>query len=106
MGILGVSKTQLDSGIYAQTLAEMGCDAAAHDVDLPPARLAAAARARGVEVVDLLPAFRAAVVAAPLHFRFDGHWNATGHRVAAVALYDALVARGTLLDGIPSEVHP
>jgi len=105
LGVIGVSKTQLEPDIYAGTLAEMRCDAAAHDADLPPVRLAAAARARGVEVVDLLPAFRAAVRTTPVHFRFDGHWNATGHQVAAAALYDALVARGTLL-GIPSEVHP
>ena len=104
--VLGVSKTQLDPEIYARTLAEMGCDAAAHAVELPAARLAAAAAARGIEVIDLLPAFRAALQREPLHFQFDGHWNAAGHRVAAAALYDALVARGTLLAGKSSEVHP
>jgi lysophospholipase L1-like esterase len=104
--ILGVSKTQLEPAIYARTLIELGCDPRAHDVDLPPSRLAAAAAARGVEVFDLLPAFRSAVAREAVHFRYDGHWNAAGHRIAARALYDALVARGTLVAGQSSEVHP
>jgi len=95
--ILGVSRTQTEAAIYAQTLHDTGCLADAHDIDLPPARLAAAAGRRGVPVIDLGPAFRRATAGGDtLHFRIDGHWSAAGHRVAAAAVCDALRARGIL----------
>lgn len=101
LGVIGVSRTQVEPELYAASIARAECQAAAHDVDLPPERLAAAAAAHGVEVVDLLAAFRAAAAQAPLHFRIDGHWNAAGHRVAAAALYQALEARGILKKDAP-----
>jgi hypothetical protein len=97
VGIIGVSRTQIEPEVYAKTLRDTGCRAAAHDWDLAPARLKAAAAARGVEVIDLLPAFRAATAAGEtLHFRIDGHWNAAGNRVAAAAVCDTLRQRGIL----------
>jgi hypothetical protein len=43
----------------------------------------------GIEFIDLLPVFRQAVVndAEQLYFRIDGHWNPTGHALAALELY-------------------
>ena len=38
-------------------------------------------------VVDLRPAFEAEGRPLAYHFRFDGHWNPAGHRLAAETLY-------------------
>jgi lysophospholipase L1-like esterase len=56
----------------------------------------------GVEIVDLLPAFRDAVKASgrSLHLVRDGHWNPDGHRLAAALVADAVTARG-LVPGPP-----
>ena len=51
-------------------------------------RLHAFGRARGIEVLDLLPILAARE--APLYFEQDGHWNAEGHRVAAGAIAERL----------------
>lgn len=41
----------------------------------------------GLEVLDLLPPFRAARSEAPLHYRFqDEHWNRRGHALAAATV--------------------
>ena len=44
---------------------------------------------RGITMVDLLPAFRAAGFG-PTHFKHDGHWSALGHRLAADLVAGAL----------------
>jgi lysophospholipase L1-like esterase len=53
------------------------------------------AKARRLQVVDLLPAMRAANAEAPrsLYFRTDGHWTAEGHRVAAETLAREIKSR-------------
>jgi len=94
--VLGVSKPQLQPQLYARSLHAAGCSPAAHDIELPAARLRAAAAGRDVDVVDLLPAFRASPPVEALHFRIDGHWSTAGHRVAAAALCRALQERGIL----------
>jgi hypothetical protein len=96
LGVLGVSKTQLDPEVYARTLRENGCRPEAHAAELLAARVAAAATLRGAAVFDLVPSFRARSGREQLHFRIDGHWNAAGHRVASEALYADLVRRGML----------
>lgn len=71
-------------------------------------RVAAAARERGFEVLDLLPAFEGSGHG-PLEVRADvWHPNALGHRIAADAIHDALVARPDLLEGRrgPARVPP
>jgi lysophospholipase L1-like esterase len=96
VGVIGVAKPQLEPGVFLEALAANGCRPEAHDAALPPGRLRAAAAARGLDVVDLLPYFRAASTREPLHFRTDGHWNAAGHRIAAAALRAELQERGAL----------
>ncbi|MEQ1794022.1 MAG: hypothetical protein ABL970_07505 [Nitrospira sp.] len=45
----------------------------------------------GIELVDLFPAFRAYKGDAPLYFKYDMHWTAEGHKVAALALEKYLI---------------
>ncbi len=47
----------------------------------------------GIPYLDLLPAFRSAV-AEGLYRHGDGHWNETGHRLAAELVLAALIDRG------------
>ncbi len=69
---------------------------------MPPPRTGDAARwtaemiahceTRGIDVLDLAPPFEAArQEGIQTYYRFEGHWNATGHEVAARALHDYLV---------------
>jgi hypothetical protein len=48
---------------------------------------------RGIELVNLFPAFRAYKGGAPLYFKYDMHWTAEGHKVVASALEEHLVER-------------
>ena len=101
LGVIGVSASQVEPERGARDLAESGCDPVAHDLAIANARLSQAVEARGLDVLDLLPAFRAGAAREHLYFRTDGHWNAAGHRVAAAALCRAL--RGVLSS---TAVHP
>ena len=47
----------------------------------------------GIPFVDLLPAVRAAKDEAPLYYRFDAHWTARGHALAAENVAAFLKAR-------------
>jgi hypothetical protein len=61
-------------------------------------RLRSIAAQRGLELLDLTPALRESEnqwFAEP-YFRIDGHWNQTGHRVAAEALAERLEQLGWL----------
>lgn len=64
----------------------------------PNERLRDIAGRQGLQVVDLLPDFRAEAQADALPiFRRDGHWTAHGHAVAARRVADALRERSVLL---------
>jgi hypothetical protein len=58
------------------------------DQDKPSQRLAEIAARRGLTLIDLLPALRAARDngAAPLYFDRDKHWTPAGHEVVAQAI--------------------
>ncbi|MCL4303801.1 MAG: hypothetical protein KJ077_49415 [Anaerolineae bacterium] len=56
------------------------------DLELPNRRLNDFLTAEHIPHLDLLPVFRQAAAdpnTPPLHFRHDGHWTVTGHRLAA-----------------------
>jgi hypothetical protein len=57
------------------------------------AALVAALGRRGVDVLDLRPAFEAGG-RLELHFANDGHWNARGHELAAHAIVERLAVLG------------
>ena len=74
-----------------------GVDASLADVH---AEIAALAQASGFHVVDLLPAYQAASAALRRPLRIDFlHPSPFGHRVAAVAILDALCRSGWLPPG-------
>lgn len=70
--------------------------------DFPQERLAAFGREEGIDVLDLLPVFRAE--AEPLHyFPNDGHWTPAGHALAARTVADYL---GGTHGTVPHEASP
>lgn len=61
------------------------------DIDAPRRALLAALDALGLPACDLTPPLAAAVARGESpYFRFDGHWNAVGHRVVAETLAECL----------------
>lgn len=71
----------------AATLATFGLDPAGAEPDALHDGVVAAGRAAGVAVCDLRPALQAAAARGEQsYFRWEGHWNAHGHRVVAAAL--------------------
>jgi hypothetical protein len=99
---LSPTATHLEPERLDEPMRQRGCVWAGHDLELPHARLGGALGAAGIEVVDLLPAFRQAAIRESLYFRVDGHWNAAGHRCVARALCAALVERGILAASKPT----
>jgi hypothetical protein len=57
-----------------------------HAWDEAHRRFVADLRARQVDVLDLRAAIEAGGNPLRYYFRYDGHWNAEGHRLAATAL--------------------
>jgi SGNH hydrolase-like domain, acetyltransferase AlgX len=47
---------------------------------------------RGIKCLDLLPALRAGKSDEPLYWMRNVHWTAAGHRVAAAAVEQFLIA--------------
>lgn len=66
------------------------------DVDLPQQQMKKWGDGAGVEVIDLLPAFRSGAKAEGevLYLPADGHWSGRGHRLAAEVVADELIRRG------------
>ena len=84
---------QLSDTTFTQFVARAGVAAEQMDAMLPQQRIREAAARHGVPVIDLLPAFRAAVERdkAQLYIEWDGHWNEAGHRLAAEVVVHELV---------------
>ncbi len=72
--------------------AHPGMQGKSWDLDVPQRRIEAWCAAHGVSCVSLAPAFRAAVARGEdaLYYHHDGHWTASGHRLAATVLADFL----------------
>jgi hypothetical protein len=96
------AEQQVDPAARAAWLARFGLDASELDFGLPNRRLAELARAAGLAVYDLTPAFAAAVQAgAKPYLRGDPHWNAAGHALAAHTLSAPALEH---LIGVPAPV--
>ena len=74
---------------------QVGTAPGARDLDRPQQLLRGVAQRAGVEVIDLLPRFRewTAAGGSSLYLERDGHWNESGHRVAAGIVASELVRR-------------
>jgi hypothetical protein len=74
----------------------VGTATAALAMDQPQRLLRDVTQRAGVEMIDLLPQFRAwAAAGGPrLYLERDGHWTESGHRVAAGVVASELVRRG------------
>jgi lysophospholipase L1-like esterase len=81
---------QVDDGLVDEVLKATGNRREDYDIERPQRRLAEILEAEGVEVLDLLPVFRAKAGRGPFYRPSDTHWNRAGNRVAAAALADAL----------------
>ena len=88
--------------VYPEPLLPAGLVAGAGDLGAPLAELFAELERRGVPVLDLLPALRAAKDAGgdPLYCRTDTHWSPRGIAVAAAAIAER-VGRPAWLAGVP-----
>jgi len=85
---------QLTDSTFAAFTQKSGVPATRMAMYQPQTMIRRAADSLGVPVVDLLPAFRAwsAASKAPLYVEWDGHWNDSGHRLAADQIEQALLA--------------
>jgi hypothetical protein len=69
------------------------------DLDLPSQRLMAFCESEGIPILDLEPGLRARTAdGQSLHFPYDGHWNAAGHRAAAQLLAPFILASSPTTD--------
>lgn len=83
---------QVDGDLFARTVAHVGTRTADHDLEWPQRALGEALAARGIPVLDLLPASRRASAEGPLYRPRNTHWNGAGNRLAAAELARFLVA--------------
>jgi len=91
------SHSAIDSGYRDKFQARMGLAAGTWDPDQPVELLLAAARAAGLEVLDVRPALKAAATGGDdLYFQKDWHLNPLGNRVLARALHEGLANCPTL----------
>jgi len=77
---------QVDDGLVEEVLAATGNRREDYDLQRPQRRLTAVLEAEDVEVLDLLPVFRAKAERGPFYRPSDTHWNRAGNRIAAAAL--------------------
>jgi len=87
--VLSPSHVQVSRALLEEGARSAGINAAELDVAIPQRRLTAFLAARGVPVLDLLPAFaRAAREHDPdgFYLNNDTHWSVAGNEIAAQAV--------------------
>lgn len=85
---------EVDDRAWELTRLRYGLDEARWDRRAVARRLVGASRRRGLEVLDLNPALRAAQLRGATYFTYDNHWNARGHAAAADAVAERLAESG------------
>jgi hypothetical protein len=85
---LGVQLSDAQFAEFAGTVSGARIDEPQHQMKLIGERV-------GIDVIDLLPAFRewAAAGGEPLYLSRDGHWDRSGHRLAARIVSTELLRR-------------
>jgi len=87
---------QVEPSQRARTMADYRFSEDEVDWERPQRELLAQAKGAGVQVVDLLPAFRSRADRDGLYLPIDEHFAALGHRVTAELLAEAIVGNGWL----------
>jgi hypothetical protein len=94
--VLVAAPEQLYPAEWEQTIAaHPDMQGLSWDLEAPNRRLASFLAQQNILYLDLLPIFRQAAAqpgGQPLHLRHDQHWTAAGHRLAAQAIHDFLMA--------------
>src|SRR5207249_30342 len=85
---------QVEPSQRARTMADYRFREDEVDWERPQRELLAQAMGAGVQVIDVLPAFRDRADRDGLYLPIDEHFSALGHRVTAELLADGIVARG------------
>jgi hypothetical protein len=68
-----------------------------YDVDRPAEMVRALCVEENISCIDLVPAFKEhAMLGEQVYFRYDAHWNARGHTLAAQIIYERLLEDGLL----------
>ncbi len=87
---------QFDEANHARSLSDYRLSESDVDWDRPQRELSAQAQADGVQVLDLLPIFRARSDRDQLYLRLDTHFTALGHQVVGQQLASYLERSGWL----------
>jgi hypothetical protein len=81
---------QVDPELAERVWRKQGRKMRDYDLERPQRRLLEECEVRGIEMLDLLPAFRERATDGPLYRPRDTHWNHRGNRLAARLLADHL----------------
>lgn len=93
--VLIPSQLQVSARTWSRVTAQYALPKERYDPSYPNKQLEIYGAARGLAVIDLLPAIRAeAEKGRSLYFKRDPHWNRYGHELAAERIASELLARG------------
>jgi len=90
------SKHQVDPALWAQYAALAGADPGAFDRGAYQQRLREWSRRTGVRLIDLFDEFVARNVDNSFYYTIDGHWNPSGHALAAELILEGLGDQGLI----------
>jgi hypothetical protein len=94
--VLAPGQFQVDADLRARLVSKFELDINDYDFERPQRVLRASLEARGVPVLDLLPAFRLQEENEQLYLPRDTHWNEKGNALAARQLFAFATERGLL----------
>lgn len=80
----------VEEGLHSQLRAMLNIPLEQFDLDKPQKRANAWARKTGMEIIDLLPVFRADADPGRLYLEKDTHYSAAGYELAAAAMLPIL----------------